>query len=320
MAAFLGPDPAGTRHAESLRHASLRDRRGRAGLRTDGERRAASGDPAHLPRELRARAGRAGRAEAARGKVDARRRVRRHGKLRALGAAAQSARRAGRHADRPSSPRPASAPIIPRRSSASRKPRPTPRPRSTIPRPTPCSSRRATIPTPRSTARALRAGKHVFCEKPLAIEAAGLEDAIAAARGAQGVLTVGFNRRFAPLLVEAKQALEPRSGPLMMIYRVNAGVLPSDSLDPARRGRRPHPRRGLPFRRQPHLSVRQPCRPRCRRLRRADKRTRSRPSCVLPMDRSARSSIPRSATPACPRNIWRRSPTGASFGSTTSPN
>ena len=84
-------------------------------------------------------------------------------------------------------------------------------------------------------ARALRAGKHVFCEKPLAIDAAGLEEAIEAARASEGVLTVGFNRRFAPLLIEAKKALEPRSGPLMMIYRVNAGMLPSDSLDPARR-------------------------------------------------------------------------------------
>ena len=79
------------------------------------------------------------------------------------------------------------------------------------------------------SARALRAGKHVFCEKPLAIDAAGLEDAMQAARAGQGVLSVGFNRRFAPLLVEAKKALEPRSGPLMMIYRINAGMLPSDS-------------------------------------------------------------------------------------------
>jgi polar amino acid transport system substrate-binding protein len=79
------------------------------------------------------------------------------------------------------------------------------------------------------TARALRAGKHVFCEKPLAIDSAGLDDVMAAAQGASGVLTVGFNRRFAPLLIKAKQALEPRSGPLMMIYRINAGALPSDS-------------------------------------------------------------------------------------------
>ena len=78
-------------------------------------------------------------------------------------------------------------------------------------------------------ARALRAGKHVFCEKPLAIDAPGVEDAMGAARASNRVLTVGFNRRFAPLLVEAKKALEPRSGPLMMIYRINAGMLPSDS-------------------------------------------------------------------------------------------
>ena len=79
------------------------------------------------------------------------------------------------------------------------------------------------------TARALRAGKHVFCEKPLAIEAAGLDDVLDAASGAPGMLTVGFNRRFAPLLIQAKTALEPRSGPLMMLYRVNAGMLPADS-------------------------------------------------------------------------------------------
>jgi polar amino acid transport system substrate-binding protein len=78
-------------------------------------------------------------------------------------------------------------------------------------------------------ARALRAGKHVFCEKPLAIESAGLVDCIESARRATGVLTVGFNRRFAPLLVAARQALEPRSGPLMMLYRINAGVIAPES-------------------------------------------------------------------------------------------
>ena len=78
-------------------------------------------------------------------------------------------------------------------------------------------------------ARALTAGKHVFCEKPLALDSASLEAAVAAARSAPGILTVGFNRRFAPLLKQAKAALAPRSGPLMMLYRVNAGAIPGDS-------------------------------------------------------------------------------------------
>lgn len=78
------------------------------------------------------------------------------------------------------------------------------------------------------TVQALRAGKHVFCEKPLALTHETLEDVIAAAQTGP-ILTVGFNRRFAPLLMQAKQALTPRSGPLMMIYRVNAGAIPSDN-------------------------------------------------------------------------------------------
>jgi polar amino acid transport system substrate-binding protein len=78
-------------------------------------------------------------------------------------------------------------------------------------------------------AAALRAGKHVFCEKPLALDVEGLDEVAAAARGAPGVLTVGFNRRFAPLLIKAKQALEPRIGPLVMLYRINAGEIAGDS-------------------------------------------------------------------------------------------
>ena len=78
----------------------------------------------------------------------------------------------------------------------------------------------------------LAAGKHVFCEKPLAMDWAELASVVSAAKRASGVLTVGFNRRFAPLLVKAKAALEPRSGPLVMLYRVNAGVIPGEQLDP----------------------------------------------------------------------------------------
>jgi predicted dehydrogenase len=76
---------------------------------------------------------------------------------------------------------------------------------------------------------ALRAGKSVFCEKPLALDHEGLDAVAAAAAEAPGILAVGFNRRFAPLVVEMKEALRSRAGPLLMAYRVNAGPVPADS-------------------------------------------------------------------------------------------
>ena len=49
--------------------------------------------------------------------------------------------------------------------------------------------------------RALQAGKHVFCEKPLALNAgaAGGDPGCAGSKTRSCLLTVGFNRRFAPL-------------------------------------------------------------------------------------------------------------------------
>ncbi|MBK1655001.1 bi-domain-containing oxidoreductase [Allochromatium vinosum] len=74
---------------------------------------------------------------------------------------------------------------------------------------------------------ALRAGKHVFVEKPLALTLAAL-DAIRAVCLERPDLTllVGFNRRFAPLAVTLKQRLG--GGPMAMLYRVNAGAIPAD--------------------------------------------------------------------------------------------
>ncbi len=76
---------------------------------------------------------------------------------------------------------------------------------------------------------ALAAGKHVFVEKPLAIDQAQLDAAITAAEASDRVLMVGFNRRFAPLIVKAKAALAGRTAPLVMLYRVNAGPVPAES-------------------------------------------------------------------------------------------
>ncbi len=79
----------------------------------------------------------------------------------------------------------------------------------------------------RQALRALRSGKHVYCEKPLAITAAELDEIEAALQESGApLLAVGFNRRFAPLAKALKAALARRSEPLVAHYRVNAGALP----------------------------------------------------------------------------------------------
>jgi predicted dehydrogenase len=88
-------------------------------------------------------------------------------------------------------------------------------------------------------AEALRAGKAVFVEKPLAINEEGLalvDAAIADRDDAQ--LMVGFNRRFSPIIRENAAAFAGK-GPLMMLYRVQAGALPPDAWQnsPAEGGR-----------------------------------------------------------------------------------
>jgi predicted dehydrogenase len=79
---------------------------------------------------------------------------------------------------------------------------------------------------------ALRAGKHVFVEKPLAITDAQLERISAChaetRRGSGGpLLMVGFNRRFAPHVVRMKALLAAVPGPKSFIMTVNAGAVPA---------------------------------------------------------------------------------------------
>jgi predicted dehydrogenase len=54
------------------------------------------------------------------------------------------------------------------------------------------------------------------------------------------LLTVGFNRRFAPLSGPAREALAGSPGPALAVYRINAGPLPADHwlLDPVEGGGR----------------------------------------------------------------------------------
>lgn len=88
---------------------------------------------------------------------------------------------------------------------------------------------------------ALEAGKHVYCEKPLALteqELASVEALLKKKNAPR--LTVGFNRRFAPLAVELGKFLGERRQPLYAHYRINAGSLPLDHWlhDPAQGGGR----------------------------------------------------------------------------------
>ncbi len=75
-------------------------------------------------------------------------------------------------------------------------------------------------------ARALRAGKAVWLEKPAAItpeQLAELETALAETRG---FLAVGFNRRFSPHARCVQAAFAGRHGPLALHYSVAAGPTP----------------------------------------------------------------------------------------------
>lgn len=55
---------------------------------------------------------------------------------------------------------------------------------------------------------AATAGKHVFCEKPMALSLPDADRAVAAAEQAGVVLQVGFNRRFAPGFAAARAAVD----------------------------------------------------------------------------------------------------------------
>ncbi|MFF4047451.1 bi-domain-containing oxidoreductase [Streptomyces chartreusis] len=76
------------------------------------------------------------------------------------------------------------------------------------------------------TRKALLAGKAVFVEKPLALTEDDLAGVLAAVEeSGNDRLQVGFNRRFAPLLTEAKERFGARTGPASLRYLVNAGRL-----------------------------------------------------------------------------------------------
>lgn len=78
--------------------------------------------------------------------------------------------------------------------------------------------------------QALRAGKHVFVEKPLALkeeEVAEIERFYAEQPDGP-LLMVGFNRRFSPATQALRRVLADRTTPIIANYRMNAGYIPLD--------------------------------------------------------------------------------------------
>ncbi len=80
---------------------------------------------------------------------------------------------------------------------------------------------------------ALKAGKHVLVEKPLALTAAELEGIEAFYAGKDStvglpVLMTGFNRRFSVFARRIREMVRERTNPMILNYRMNAGHIPRD--------------------------------------------------------------------------------------------
>lgn len=73
---------------------------------------------------------------------------------------------------------------------------------------------------------ALAAGKHVFVEKPLALQPDDARRVVERAAATGAHLLVGFNRRFSPLAREVAEAVAGRAGPLAILMTIHAGPIP----------------------------------------------------------------------------------------------
>lgn len=77
--------------------------------------------------------------------------------------------------------------------------------------------------------QAIKAGKTVFCEKPLCLTMEELEE-IKKAQGEYNVpVFVGFNRRYSPLVLKIKERMSGMDGPFMITFRANVGFIPKSS-------------------------------------------------------------------------------------------
>ena len=78
------------------------------------------------------------------------------------------------------------------------------------------------------TMEAIKAGKSVFVEKPLALNESELDEIIENYNLKDVNVSVGFNRRFAPLAKKMKKALGSSTTPINIVATMNAGFIPKD--------------------------------------------------------------------------------------------
>jgi predicted dehydrogenase len=75
-------------------------------------------------------------------------------------------------------------------------------------------------------AQAIKAGKTALVEKPLCITREELEELKKIHQDTRAPIMVGFNRRYAPLVLQMKSKMTKLDGPFVLTYRVNAGFVP----------------------------------------------------------------------------------------------
>ncbi|HEX8174868.1 MAG TPA: Gfo/Idh/MocA family oxidoreductase [Pyrinomonadaceae bacterium] len=85
-----------------------------------------------------------------------------------------------------------------------------------------------TTPNTRHTGLAVaaaQAGRHVFCEKPMATNLEDARRVLEAGKGERGVFQVGHNRRFAPVYAMLRKILKEESEPHSAHVKMNRGEL-----------------------------------------------------------------------------------------------
>jgi predicted dehydrogenase/threonine dehydrogenase-like Zn-dependent dehydrogenase len=80
----------------------------------------------------------------------------------------------------------------------------------------------------RQVISAIEKHKHVFVEKPLALNHNDIDAIEAMQRAANCILMVGYNRRFSPQVKRVKALLDKKATPKTFIMTMNAGEIPAD--------------------------------------------------------------------------------------------